>query len=88
METSSSDAKIEKSKLLQKHTYIKTTLYIIQKTKLNQSLQPIQRKFSWDLELLAAIPFILLTRVKIWIITNYHELNYAFLDTEKRRLTC
>ena len=46
MEMSSSDVKIEKSKLLQKYTYIKTTLYIIEKTKLNQSLQPKQRKFS------------------------------------------
>ena len=47
MEVSSSDVKIEKkSKLLQKYTYIKTTLYIIEKTKLNQSLQPKQRKFS------------------------------------------
>ena len=46
MEMNSSDVKIEKSKLLQKYTYIKTTLYIVEKTKLNQSLQPKQRKFS------------------------------------------
>ena len=71
MEMSSSDVKIEKkSKLLQKYTYIKTTLYITEKTKLNQSLQPKQRKFSWALGLLAAILFILQTRVKIWIITK------------------
>ena len=68
MEMSSIDVKIEKSRLLQKYTYIKTTLYIIEKTKLNQSLQPKQRKFSWALGLLAAIPFLLQTRVKIWII--------------------
>ena len=46
MEMSSTDVKIEKSKLLQKYTYNKTTLYIIGKTKLNQNLQPKQRKFS------------------------------------------
>ena len=43
---SNSDVKIEKGKLLQKYTYIKTTLYIIEKTKLNQSLQRKQRKFT------------------------------------------
>ena len=46
----SSDVKIEKSKLLQKYTYIKTTPYIIEKIKLNQSLQPKQKKIlvnSW-----------------------------------------
>ena len=43
---SNSDVKIEKSKLLQKYTYIKTTLYIIEKTKLNQSLQRKQGKFT------------------------------------------
>ena len=32
---SSSDVKIEKSKLLQKYTYIKTTPYIIEKAKPN-----------------------------------------------------
>ena len=46
MEMSSSDVKIKKSKLLQKYTYIKANLYFIEKTKLNQSLQPKQRKFS------------------------------------------
>ena len=45
MEMSCSDVKIEKSKLLQKHTYIKITPYVIEKTKLNQNLQPMQRKF-------------------------------------------
>ena len=35
MEMSSSDVKIEESKLLQKYTYIKTTPYIIGKTKVN-----------------------------------------------------
>ena len=43
---SSSNVKIEKSKLLQKYTYIKTTPYIIEKTKRNQSLQPKQKKSS------------------------------------------
>ena len=62
------EMKIVKNKLLQKYTYIKTTLYIIENTKLNQSLQPKQRKFSWALGLLGAIPFILQTRVNIWII--------------------
>ena len=38
MEKSSSDVKIEKSKLLHKDTYIKTILCIIGKTKFNQSL--------------------------------------------------
>ena len=47
MEMSSSDVKIVKSKLLQKYTHIKTTLYIIEKTKLNQNQQPKQRKLSW-----------------------------------------
>ena len=42
---SCSDVKIEKSKLLQKYTYIKITPYVIEKTKLNQNLQPMQRKF-------------------------------------------
>ena len=46
MEMCSSSIKIEKGKLHQKYKYIKTTLYIIEKTKLNQSLQPKQRKFS------------------------------------------
>ena len=41
---SSSDVKIEKSKLLQNYTYIKTTPYITEKTKLSQSLQPKQKK--------------------------------------------
>ena len=43
---SSSEIKIKKSKLLQKYTYIKITLYIIEKNKLNQNLQPKQRKFA------------------------------------------
>ena len=68
MEMISIDVKVKKSKLLQKYTYIKTTLYIIEKTKLKQSLRPKQRKLSWALGLLGAIPFILLTWVKIWII--------------------
>ena len=51
---SSSDVKIEKSKLLQKYAYTKTTSYIIEKTKLNK------RKL-----LLTAILFILQTRVEI-----------------------
>ena len=46
MDMSGSDVKIEKSKLLEKYAYIKTTLYIIEKTKLNQSLPPKQRKFA------------------------------------------
>ena len=63
---SSSDVKIEKSKLLHQYTYIKATLCIIRKTKLNQSLQPQQRKFSEKaLGLLIATPFILKTGVKI-----------------------
>ena len=41
---SSSDVKIEKSKLLQKYTYIKATPYIIEKAKLTKSLQPKQMK--------------------------------------------
>ena len=41
---SSSDAKIEKSKLLQEYTYIKATPYIIEKTKLTKSLKPKQMK--------------------------------------------
>ena len=65
MEISNSDVKIETSKMLQKYAYIKTTLYIIGKTKLNQRLQPKQRKFSLILGFLTAIPFILQTRVKI-----------------------
>ena len=43
---SCSNVKIEKSKLLQKYTYIKTAPYIIEKTKRNQSLQPKQKKSS------------------------------------------
>ena len=43
---SNSAVKIEKSKMLRKYTYIKTIPYIIKKTKLNQSLQPKQGKFS------------------------------------------
>ena len=82
MEVSSSDVKIEKkSKLLQKYTYIKTTLYIIEKTKLNQTLQPKRRKFLWALGLLAAIPFILPTRVKIWIIIKNDEIEQEPLCT-------
>ena len=45
----SSDAKIKKSKLHQKY---KTTRYIIEKTKFNQSLQPKQKKIlvkSWTI---------------------------------------
>ena len=82
MEMSSSDVKIEKkSKLLQKYTYIKTTLYITEKTKLNQTLQPKRRKFLWALGLLAAIPFILPTRVKIWIIIKNDEIEQEPLCT-------
>ena len=47
---SSSDFKIEKSKLLRKY---KTTTYIKEKTKLNQSLQPKQNKIlvnSWTID--------------------------------------
>ena len=47
---SSSDAKIRKSKLHQKY---KTTRYIIEKTKFNQSLQPKQKKIlvnSWTID--------------------------------------
>ena len=47
---SSSDVNIEKSKLFQKYTYIKTTLLIIEKTKVTPSLQPKQKKIlvnSW-----------------------------------------
>ena len=50
---SSSDVKIEKSKLLQKCTYVKTNSYIIEKTKLAQSLQPKQKKIvvnSWTVD--------------------------------------
>ena len=50
MNMSSSDVKIEKSKLLQKYTYIKTTLHIIENTKATPSLQPTQMKIllnSW-----------------------------------------
>ena len=55
--------------MLHQYTYIKATLCIIGKTKLNQSLQPKQRKFlQKTLGLLIAIPFILKTGVKIWII--------------------
>ena len=66
MKMSSSDVKIEKSKLFHQYTYIKATLCIIGKAKLNQSLQPKQRKFSEKtLGLLIATPFILKTGVKI-----------------------
>ena len=67
MEMSSSDVKIEKSKLLHKYTYIKTTLYIIEKTKLNQSLQPKQR-----LALLRFVTFyyVLLININILDIVN------------------
>ena len=66
MKMNSNEAKIEKSKLLHQYTYIKATLCIIGKTKLNQSLQPKQRKFlQKTLGLLIAIPFILKTGVKI-----------------------
>ena len=61
---SSSDVKIEKSKLLQKSTYIKTTPYIIEKTKLTQSLQPKQK----TLGLLTAILLLLQGKIKIGII--------------------
>ena len=61
---SSSDVKIEKSKLLQKYTYIKTTPYIIETTKLTQRLQPKQK----TLGLLTAILLLLQTKIKIGII--------------------
>ena len=41
---SRNNIKIEIYKLLQKYTFIKTTQYIIEKTKLTQSLQPKQKK--------------------------------------------
>ena len=66
MKMSSSDVKIEKSKLLHQYTYIKASLCIIGKTELNQSLQSKQRKFSGKtLDLLIATPFILRNGVKI-----------------------
>ena len=42
MEISNKDVKIEKCKLLQKHTNIKATPYFVEKTKLTPSLQPKQ----------------------------------------------
>ena len=42
MEKSNKDVKIEKCKLLQKHTNIKATPYFVEKTKLTPSLQPKQ----------------------------------------------
>ena len=82
MEMSSSEVRIEKKdKLLQKYTYIKTTLYIIEKTKLNQTLQPKWTKFLWALGLLAAIPFILLTSAKIWIVIKKDEIEQEPLCT-------
>ena len=53
MEMSSSDVKIKKSKLLQKYAYIKPTSYIKEKTKLNQSLKPNQKRIlvnSWTVD--------------------------------------
>ena len=53
MEMSSSDVKIEKSKLLKKYTYVKTTPYSIEKTKLTQSLQSKQKNIlvkSWTVD--------------------------------------
>ena len=41
---SSSDVKIEKCKLLQKYTYIKTVPYIIEKAKFTLSLPSKQKK--------------------------------------------
>ena len=42
MEISNKDVKIEKCKLLPKHTNIKATPYFVEKTKLTPSLQPQQ----------------------------------------------